>query len=361
MKAAVLSEPDKPLVIEDVVLDNPGPDEVLVRTVASGLCHTELLWFSGKVEAPLPLVAGHEASGIVEKVGSNVTRVKPGDAVVTCVSVFCGKCAYCLTGRMALCVEKRNGRTHSSQPRMRRADGEAINQMFYLGAFAEQMLISENACIAIDPEMPMDRAALIGCAVTTGSGAVFHSCSLRPGESIAVIGCGGIGLSAVNAARIAGAGRIVAVDPVPEKRELALRLGATHVVDPLDEGAVELIKGMTGGGPDYTIEAAGRSESAQMAIEAVGRGGTAVIVGVMPEDFRVSLSLSDILDGKRVHACVMGDNRFPVDIPRLVDFYMRGMLDLDPLVAERITLDQINEGYEKLKTGTSTRSVIVFD
>lgn len=361
MKAAVLHQFNQPLVIEDLVIDKPGPNEVLVRTVASGLCQSELHWFSGEIQAELPFVAGHEAAGIVEQVGGNVTRVKPGDAVVTCISQFCGQCEFCLSGHMALCRLKKEPRIDSSEPVLRRRNGEIVHQMFHLGAFAEQMLIPQSACVAINPEMPLDRAALLGCAVTTGSGAVFHSCNLRPGETVAVIGCGGIGLSAINAARIAGASRIVAVDPVPEKRDLAMKMGATHTVDAFAENAVEAVKEVTAGGPNYTIEAVGRVESAQLAVDAVGRGGTAVIVGVMPHDAKISLGYADLMDGKRIQACLMGDNRFPIDIPRLVDFYMRDMLDLDTLLAERIALEQINEGYDKLKTGTSARSVIVFN
>lgn len=360
MKAAVLREVNARLEIEDLVIDNPGPNEVLVRTVASGLCHTEAHWFSGAVPLQLPLVGGHEAAGIVEKVGSNVTRVRPGDAVVTHVSLFCGHCEFCLSGRMALCELRASDRTDSPEPRLRRRDGQPVRQLF-LGAFAEQMLIPENSCVAIDPDMPLDRAALIGCAVTTGAGAVFHSCDLRPGETVAVIGCGGIGLAAVNAARIAGAGRIVAVDPMPEKRALAMKMGATDVVDAKGENTLEAIRELTAGGPHYTIEAAGRPQAAQLAVDALGRGGTAVIVGVLPQDARVSMGFADLLSGKRVHGCVMGDNRFPVDVPRLIEFYKRGMLDLDSMLAEHITLEQINEGYDKLKGGASARSVIVFE
>lgn len=360
MKAAVLTAFGAPLEIEEIVIDNPGPNEVLVRTVASGLCQTELHWFSGAIPMQLPLVGGHEAAGIVEKVGSNVGHIKPGDAVITCVSQFCGHCEFCISGRMALCPVKASDRPDSPEPRLRRPNGQAIAQVF-LGAFAEQMLIHANTCTVVDPEMPLDRAAVIGCAVTTGTGAVFHACNLRPGETVAVIGCGGIGLSAVNAARIAGAGRIVAVDPQPEKRALALKMGATDAVDPNDDTVIEAIRELTNGGPHYTIEAAGRPQAAQLAVDAVGRGGTAVLVGVLPQDGRVSMGFADLLAGKRIHGCLMGDNRFPVDIPRLVDFYKRGLLDLDSMVAETIRLDQINEGYDKLKTGTATRSVIVFD
>ncbi|HEY6869445.1 MAG TPA: Zn-dependent alcohol dehydrogenase [Novosphingobium sp.] len=360
MKAAVLRAFNAPMEIEELVVDNPGPNEVLVRTVASGLCQTELHWFSGAIPLALPLVGGHEAAGIVERVGRNVTRVRPGDAVVTSVSLFCGHCEFCLTGRMALCPIKASDRTDSPAPRLRRPGGEPVQQVF-LGAFAEQMLIPENCCVAIDPDMPLDRAALIGCAVGTGAGAVFHSCDLRPGESVAVIGCGGIGLAAINAARIAGAGRIIAVDPVPEKRALAMKMGATDVVDAAGEDPAEAIRELTGGGPHYTIEAAGRPQAAQLAIDAVGRGGTAVLVGVLPQEARVSLGFADLLGGKRVHGCVMGDNRFPIDVPRLVAFYKRGLLDLDSMVAEHIALEQINEGYAKLRGGASARSVIVFD
>ena len=210
MKAAVLIEPNKPLEIEQLSISKPGPHEVLIRTAACGLCHSDLHFIEGVYPHPLPAVPGHEAAGIVEAVGSEVRTVKVGDAVVTCLSAFCGHCEFCVTGRMALCLGGDTRRAPGAESRLSRADGTPINQMLNLSAFAEMMLVHEHACTAIDPEMPLDRASVIGCAVTTGAGTIFNACKVTPGETVAIVGCGGVGLAAVNAAKIAGAGRIIA-------------------------------------------------------------------------------------------------------------------------------------------------------
>jgi S-(hydroxymethyl)glutathione dehydrogenase/alcohol dehydrogenase len=209
--------------------------------------------------------------------------------------------------------------------------------------------------------MPLDRAAVIGCAVTTGAGTIFNACKVTPGETVAVVGCGGVGLATINAAKIAGAGRIIACDPLPEKRALAIKLGATDAIDPMADGAAAMIIEMTKGGVDHAIEAVGRPASASLAVAVLKRGGTATILGMMPPGERVSLGAFDLLGGKKLQGALMGGNRFPVDIPRLVDFYMRGLLDLDTIVAERISLAAINEGFEQMKKGDAARSVIVFD
>jgi S-(hydroxymethyl)glutathione dehydrogenase/alcohol dehydrogenase len=201
MKAAVIVEQGQSLAIEDLVIDRPGPHEVLIRTVACGLCHSDLHFIDGAYPHALPAVPGHEAAGIVEAVGSHVSRLKKGDALVTCLSAFCGTCEFCVTGRMALCLGSGTRRSRKEPPRLARADGTPVQQMLNLSALAEMMLVHENACVAIRPDMPLDRAALLGCAVTTGAGTVFNACKLTPGESVAVIGCGGVGLAAVNAAR----------------------------------------------------------------------------------------------------------------------------------------------------------------
>lgn len=361
MKAAVLHTAGQPLVIEEVVIDAPGPREVLVRTVACGLCHSDLHFIEGSYPHPLPLVPGHEAAGIVEAVGSEVRTVKVGDAVVTCISVYCGECEYCVTGRMAICPGGATRRRKGSSPRLRSADGGAMHQLLNISAFAEQMLVHEHACVAINPDMPLDRAAVIGCAVTTGAGTIFNACKVTPGESVAVVGCGGVGLATVNAAKIAGAGRIIAVDPVPEKRALASKLGATDVIDPAADGAAGTIIELTRGGVDHAIEAVGRPASAQLAVDVLRRGGTATILGMMPLDQKVGLSALDLLSSKKLQGAYMGSNRFPVDIPRLVDFYMRGLLDLDSIVAETIALEDVNQGFDRMKRGDSARSVILFD
>ncbi|HWT42839.1 MAG TPA: alcohol dehydrogenase catalytic domain-containing protein, partial [Sphingopyxis sp.] len=200
-KAAILIEPGKPLSIEDVVVADCGPHEVRIRTAACGLCHSDLHFIDGAYPHPLPAIPGHEAAGIVEAVGSEVRTVKVGDAVVTCLSAFCGHCEFCVSGRMSLCMGGDTRRPAGSAPRITRPDGSPVNQMLNLSAFSEVMLVHEHACVAIDPDMPLDRAAVIGCAVTTGAGTIFNACKVTPGETVAVVGCGGVGLATINAAK----------------------------------------------------------------------------------------------------------------------------------------------------------------
>ena len=360
MKAAVLVETGKPLVIEDVHISKPGPHEVLIRTAACGLCHSDLHFIDGSYPHPLPAIPGHEAAGIVEAIGSEVRTVAVGDAVVSCLSAYCGHCEFCVSGRMSLCLGADTRRGPDEAPRITRPDGSPVGQMLNLSAFAEQMLIHEHACVRIDPDMPLDRAAVIGCAVTTGAGTIFNACKLTPGETVAVVGCGGVGLATINAAKIAGAGRIIAADPIKEKRDLAIKLGATDVIDAsADDAAAQIIE-LTKGGVDHAVEAVGRPASGDLAVGSLKRGGTATILGMMPLDHKVGLSAMDLLSGKKLQGVLMGSNRFPVDIPRLVDFYLRGLLDLDSIVAETIPLEQINDGFEKMKKGDAARSVIVF-
>ena len=243
MKAAVLVAPNQPLEIEQLSISKPGPHEVLIRTAACGLCHSDLHFIEGTYPHALPAVPGHEAAGIVEAVGSEVRTVKVGDAVVTCLSAFCGHCEFCVTGRMALCLGADTRRAQGSESRLSRADGSPVAQMLNLSAFAEMMLIHEHACTRIDPDMPLDRASIIGCAVTTGASTIFNACKVTPGETVAVVGCGGVGLATINAAKIAGASKIIAADPIPEKRELAMKLGATHTVDALaDDAAAQILE-----------------------------------------------------------------------------------------------------------------------
>ena len=362
MKAAVLVQAQQPLEIEQLSISKPGPHEVLIRTAACGLCHSDLHFIEGTYPHAMPAVPGHEAAGIVEAVGSEVRTVKVGDAVVTCLSAFCGHCEFCVTGRMALCLGAETRRPQGAEPRLTRSsDGSPVAQMLNLSAFAEMMLVHEHACVAINPDMPLDRAAVIGCAVTTGAGAIFNACKLTPGETVVVVGCGGVGLATINAAKIAGAGRIIAADPVKEKRDLAIKLGATDVVDAMADDAAAQIQELSKGGVDHAIEAVGRPASAQLAVSALRRGGTATILGMMPLNEKVGLSAIDLLSGKKLQGAIMGMNHFPVDLPRLVDFYMRGLLDLDSIIAERIPLEAINQGFDKMKTGASARSEIVFD
>jgi len=361
MKAAILEQAGQPLVIRDVSVAKPAPHEVLIQTAACGLCHSDLHFIDGAYPHAMPAIPGHEAAGVVEAVGSEVRTVKVGDHVVTCLSAFCGHCEFCVTGRMALCMGAHTRRQKNEAPRLTMVNGEMVNQMLNLSAFAQQMLVHEHACVSIDKDMPMDRAALLGCAVTTGAGAIFNACKLVPGEAAVIIGCGGVGLAAINAAKIAGAGRVIAVDPIPEKRALAKVLGATDTVDAAAQDAAQQIIDLTGGGVHHAIEAVGRQASSDLAVKVLRRGGTATILGMMPLDCKVGLGAMDLLSGKKLQGAIMGMNHFPVDLPRLVDFYLRGLLDLDTLIAERITLDQVNSGFDKMRAGHSARSVIVFN
>ncbi len=360
-KAAILGTPGEGLVIGDINVADPMPHEVLIDTKACGLCHSDLHFIDGHYPHPLPAVPGHEAAGVVRAVGSEVTTVKPGDHVVSCLSAFCGTCEFCVTGRMALCLGGATRRGKTDAPRMTMANGDPVNQMLNLSALSEQMLIHENACVAIDKDMPLDRAAVIGCAVTTGAGTIFNACNVTPGETVLVVGCGGVGLATINAAKIAGAGKVIAADPLPEKRALAETLGATHTVDALADDAAKQIMDISGGGVDWGIEAVGRQASADLAVASLRRGGTAVILGMMPLDCKVGLGAMDLLGGKKLMGAIMGMNHFPVDLPRLVDFYMRGLLDLDTIIAERISLDDVNAGFDKMREGSHARSVVMFD
>ena len=362
MKAAVLTAAKTPLTIQNVAVANPLAHEVLIRTAACGVCRSDLHFVDGVYPHAMPCIPGHEAAGIVEAIGSEVRTVKIGDAVVTCLSAYCGQCEYCVTGRMSLCLGGDTRRQKGEPSRLTlESDGSPVAQMLNLSAYAEMMLVHEHACVRIDPDMPLDRAAILGCAVVTGAGAVFHAADITPGDSVCVVGCGGVGLAAVNAAKIAGAGRIIACDPVAEKRALAIKLGATDVIDASAGDAGEQIVEMTKGGVDHAIEAVGRPASGALAVGTLKRGATATILGMMPLDHRVGLSAMDLLSGKKLQGALMGGNRFPVDIPRLVDFYLRGLLDLDTIIAKRVPLSAINQAFDDLRTGDSVRTVVGFN
>ncbi len=360
MKAAVLFEAGRPLEIADVRVSNPGPREVLIRTAAVGVCRSDLHFVDGAFPHPVPTVPGHEAAGVIEAVGSDVAHLKPGDHVITFFTVFCGSCEMCITGRPSLCIDPSTRRPQEADPRLALADGTPLAPFLNLSAFAEMMLVHENACVAISKEMPLDRAALLGCAVITGAGSVFNDSRVRPGESVAVIGAGGIGLAAINAAKIAGAGTILAIDPVPQKRELARKLGATHALDASAETLVKDVLKLTGGGVHYAIEAVGRPATAELAWNILRRGGTATILGMIAPGNSVSLPGPTFLTGKKIQGSLLGSTRFPIDMPRLVQMYLDGLLDLDTMVAERIRLEDVNEALDKLRTGDSVRSVIEF-
>ncbi len=360
MKAAVLRAVGQPLQIENVQIGLPGPREVLIRTAATGVCHSDLHFIEGSYKHPLPAVLGHEAAGIVEKVGNEVRTVKVGDHVVTCLSAFCGHCEYCLTGHMSICPSPDTQRGKDQPPRLSEADGP-MNQYLNLSAFAEHMLVHEHACTAIRRDMPLDRAALIGCAVTTGIGAVTHTANVRPGETVAVTGCGGVGLATINGALIAGAGRIIAIDRQPSKLEMAKVFGATDVIDASDGDVAKRVRELTGGGVHHAFEAIGLKSTVEEAWKMLRRGGSATVIGMIPIGTKIELNGVDFLSEKKIQGSYMGSNHFPVDMPRYVDFYMQGRLKLDEMISARLPLEGVNDAFDEMRRGEIARSVIIFD
>lgn len=297
---------------------------------------------------------------MVEAVGEGVVSVKPGDHVITFFTVYCGTCEFCTSGRPSLCVSPATRRPKDAAPRLSLNDGTPLAPFLNLSAYAEQMLVHENACVAISKDMPLDRAALLGCAVITGAGAIFNDARVKPGEFVAVVGAGGIGLSAINAAKIAGAGRIIAIDPVPEKRALAQKLGATDLMDPNEPDLVKALLKLTDGGVHHAIEAVGRPQTAELAWNILRRGGTATILGMIAPGQSVSIAGPTFLTGKKLQGSLLGSTQFPIDLPRLVQMYLDGRLDLDTMVAEEIPLEGVNDALEKLRQGSTVRSVIRF-
>lgn len=361
MRAAVQFQVPGELEIVDLEVDLPGRREVLIQVAASGLCHSDLHFLEGKYHTELPCVLGHEAAGKVLAVGDDVTYLEPGDHVITCLSTFCGTCRYCVTGRPYLCNRLGVERAPDEKPRLS-FKGERVNQFGRLGAFAEQMLVHENSTVKVREDLPLDRAALIGCAVTTGVGAVANTARIPLGATVAILGCGGVGLNAVQGAALAGAGTIIAIDKVAWKLELAKEYGTTDIVDASEEDAVEAVFGILPEGVDFAFEAIGLKSAAEQAFRMLAKGGTAVIVGMIPEGQMLEINGEQLMgDGKSLVGSNMGSNRFRVDIPKYVDAYLAGRLKLDELVSHRISLDEVNEGYAALNRGETTRSVIVFD
>ena len=358
MRAAVLREVGKPLEIEEVSIAKPRSREVLVRTAATGVCHSDLHFVNGAYPHEFPVVLGHESAGVVEEVGDAVTYVKPGDHVITCLSVFCGECEHCLVGRMSLC-QVLKAPEHSSGL-LTAADGGPVHQFANLSSFAEQMIVHEHALVKIREDMPFDRAALIGCGVTTGVGAVFHTAAVEPGATVAVVGCGGVGLAAVNGAAIAGASRVIAIDLVGSKLNLAKAFGATDVIDASEEDPVRRVRALTGGGVHYSFEAIGNKLAAEQCFRMVRAGGTATIIGMIPVGTKIELHGPDFLQEKKIQGSNMGSNRFRIDMPRFVDFYLAGKLHLDLMISRRICLEEINDALAELDRGELARSVITF-
>jgi S-(hydroxymethyl)glutathione dehydrogenase/alcohol dehydrogenase len=360
-QAAILHEANTPFEIRTIGIDKPDPHELLIRVAASGLCHSDWHFVSGDLPpAGLPIVLGHEVAGIVEAVGSEVRSVAVGDHVVSCSLRFCGHCDPCVSGRTHICADK--PQRGSGQPSRLTLDGKPLAQGGgMLGGFAEQMLVHENAVVRIDCTMPLDRAALLGCGVLTGVGAVFNASIVTPESKVVVIGCGGVGLNVIQAARIAGAAQIVAVDLMEEKRAMAMAFGATHAV-PGGPDAVEAVRDLTGGGAHFAFEVIGRPETIADGVRMMAPSGLMTIVGATPANATIPLpGIGMVFNEWRVQGTFFGGAAFTRDIPRIVSMYLDGRFNLDGLVSERITLDQINDGFRHMLAGRHARSVITFD
>lgn len=363
MKAAVMRELNQPLSIEEILIDKPGPNELLIRTAASGICHSDLHVMEGGLPSATPCVLGHEPAGVVEEVGADVRGFEKGDHVIGCLNAWCGECEWCLKGQPYLCLSPSvMSRPEAAGPRLTQPDGSPMGQ-FALSSFAEMMLTHERGWVKIRKDMPLDRAALIGCGVTTGIGAALRTAQVEPGATTAIIGCGGVGLSALQGCRIAGASRVIAVDNQAWKLDLTRKLGATDTVNSADGDPIAQVMELTGGvGVDYAFECIGLVPTIQQAVVMAKKGGAAVLVGVLPISQTVELPASLItLQEKRVLGSFMGSNRFRLDMPSYVDYYLDGRLNLDEMISRRIDLSDINPAFDAMRKGEVARSVIVFD
>lgn len=360
MKAAVCYEFGKPLVVEEVTLDPPQTGEVKVKIAACAICHSDILWVRGAWGGSPPIVAGHEAAGIVEEVGAGVTAVQPGDHVVVSLIRSCGDCFYCTLGRPYNCETQfpldRERRIHNGR-------GEPLLQGLRTAAFAEYTVVDQSQVVKIPNDVPLESASLLACGVITGLGAVVNTVQVETGSSVAVIGVGGVGLNCVQGALLSGATKIIAVDLLDSKLEAAREFGATHTVNGRNEDPIGAVQRLTNGrGADYAFIAVGSSTAIKQGSEMVRKGGTAVIVG-MPanEDVNVGLNAHNLTYGRTVTGSNMGSTRPSVNIPQLVELYQQGRLKLDELITKRYPLEKINEAIEAVERGEALRNVIVFD
>jgi S-(hydroxymethyl)glutathione dehydrogenase/alcohol dehydrogenase len=362
MKGAMFHGPNQPLTIENIELDKPRDREVLVKTVACGVCHSDLHFVDGLYIHPAPAVLGHEVAGVVEEVGAGVTYLKPGDHVIACLSVFCGYCENCLSGHPNLCRNRASTQRPHGAPSRISSNGKPVFQFLEISGYAEKILVHENALVKIADEMPLDRAALIGCGVTTGLGAVINTAKVEPGSTVAIFGVGGVGLAAVQGARLAGARMIIAIDVHESKLALARKLGATHTVDASQGDPVGAVRNLAGGGVNYAFEAIGLKAVAEQAFDCLAPGGVATVIGMIPLGQKVEVDGFQLFWGeRRLQGSNMGSNRFRIDMPRYVDLYMQGRLNLDDMITRRARLEEINEAFRAMKAGEVARTVLLFD
>lgn len=354
MKAAVLYETNKPMVVEEIEIDEPQRGQVMVKTAAAGICHSDLHFMEGLWPFPLPVVLGHEASGVVERVGEGVTAVQPGDHVILSFVPWCGACRYCAEGRPFLCTQGGTRTRH-----LHKGD-QTLSIFSSVSAFAEYMVVQEHGLVKIREDAPLDKVALVGCGVMTGVGAVVNTAKVEIGSSVAVIGAGGVGLNVIQGAVLAGASRIIAIDLRDNKLEMAKQFGATDTVNASSDDPVAAVRGLTGGGADYAFEVIGSPEAISQAFDMVGAGGEAIVVGMAPFGTQASLNTMGFFRGKAVRGCFYGSTRPLIDMPHMVDLYLAGHLKLDQLVTRTYQLEEINDAFAALKNGEVARSIIKF-
>ena len=356
MKAMVCTSPGK-YAVEEVRLDPPKAGEVRVEMGATGVCHSDL----SVINQVLPIVLGHEGAGVVDELGEGVTGLAIGDHVVLSFVPCCGVCRECLHHRPVFCkAGEPNGKMLDGTSRARMGDTE-LNVMQFLGCMAEYAVVPATAAVKIDPELPLDKAALVGCAVMTGVGAAINAARVTPGSSVAVFGCGGVGLSVIQGARLAGAARIIAVAVLDSKLEMARQFGATDTLNGSDGLAVLKIHELTEGGADFAFEAVGLAALMQQTYEAIRGGGVATLVGAGPltETFSMNCLLAP-LSGKTLKGTLYGDANPPADFPRLLELYRQGKLDLDRMVTRTYSIDEASQAFADLEQGRNVRGVIVF-
>lgn len=358
MQTAIAYDVGAPLVLEDLPVPDVGPRDVLVRLTASGICHTDLTVIDGLSALPLPMVPGHEGCGIVEGVGDEVQRVRVGDRVLASVSPACGRCWWCVNGHSNHCELKA---TVSRTPRFTLPDGRPAPALCGCGTFAEAMVVDEASVVAVQTDLPDVQLALLGCGVTTGLGAALNTAGVTPGSSVAVIGCGGVGQSVVQGARIAGAATIIAIDLDAGRREASLAAGATHAVDPADGPVVEQVRALTDGrGADFSFEVVGHPDLIVQAIDIARAAGVVTIVGMPPRDTTITLPASaTVFSGKRIQGSVVGGAQILRDFPRFVRLAGSGRLDLGSMVSHTIPLADLNDGIEQLRRADGVRTVVV--
>ncbi|HZR10282.1 MAG TPA: Zn-dependent alcohol dehydrogenase [Myxococcales bacterium] len=365
MKAAICHEFDKPVRVEEVTLDGPRRNEVRVRIAACGVCHSDLSVIRGILRSKLPCVLGHEGAGIVEDVGEGVTHVAPGDKVVLAWVMSCSTCFYCRIGKPQLCElgERINKTNRMPDGSTRVHQGKDDLWVFSaVGALAEEVVVPASAAVKLPADAPLEKCALLGCAVLTGVGAVFNTAQVTPGSSVVVFGAGGVGLNAIQGAAIAGAERIIAVDAQPAKLELARRFGATDVIDATKTDAVEAVRALTEGrGADYGFEAIGRTKTVEQAWASVRKAGTCVAIGIgsMKESVSINALMLPMLE-KRLLGCWYGSANVHVEVPRLLALYRRGKLKLDELVTRTYPLSAVNEAFADMSSGANARGVVTF-